>query len=243
MPRREADPRSCSRRRRAFVPTRPREPEGEGRAGGGGRCRRHRPRRRLRALNRATRDFAAVAFRVHAPAPVCAASETAFGSAAAPQNTKRREPRPRLTATGRGEPPPRLKPGGLTRRRPAATAPSGWDAVASARKPRIARTRKRGKPFVEARKGFATALEALIRRRMPVARNNSSRRSANSAALRGKFMNTERPTAGRQEKTGSCASRIPVGFVAPSGCFGFDAKTFVGLTATALAFFASGPLR
>ena len=81
--------------------------------------------------------------------------------AAAPQTTKRREPRPRLTAVGCGEPSPRLKPDGLMRRRPAAATPSGLGAVASARKPRVARTRTRGEPHVDGTKtlrGFSRTM-------------------------------------------------------------------------------------
>ena len=71
------------------------------------------------------------------------------GWATASRNTKRREPRPRLTAIGRGEPSPRLKPDGLSRLRPATANPSGRGASAPARTPRVARTRKRGEPCVD----------------------------------------------------------------------------------------------
>ncbi len=74
------------------------------------------------------------------------------GWATASRNTKRREPRPRLTAIGRGEPSPRLKPDGLSRLRPATANPSGRGASASARTPRVARTRKRGEPCVDCTK-------------------------------------------------------------------------------------------
>ncbi len=110
--------------------------------------------------------------------------QLAFGSAATPQNTKRREPRPRLTATDRGEPSPRPKPDGLTRRRPATVSPSGRDAIASARKPRVARTRKRGKPRVEARKGFAASLEALTWLRRNGSRGGSARAGIRCGAWR-----------------------------------------------------------
>ena len=77
-------------------------------------------------------------------------------------NTKRREPRPRRAAIACGEPSPRLKPDGLARRRPVAATPSGLGAVASARKPRVARTRNPNKPFVETRKRFAASLERTL---------------------------------------------------------------------------------
>ena len=82
--------------------------------------------------------------------------------ATASQTTKRREPRPRRAATVRGGPSPRLKPDGLARRRPVAATPSGLGAVASARKPRVARTRNPNKPFVETRKRFAASLERTL---------------------------------------------------------------------------------
>ena len=81
--------------------------------------------------------------------------------AAAPQTTKRREPRLRLTAVDCGEPSPRIKPDGLMRRRPAAATPSGLGAVASARTPRVARTRTRGEPHVDGTKtlrGFSRTM-------------------------------------------------------------------------------------
>ncbi len=43
--------------------------------------------------------------------------------------------------------------------------------------------------------------------------------------LREKFINTERPVAGRLEVTGRFASRMPVGFVAPSGRLGLTQRT------------------
>ena len=89
--------------------------------------------------------------------------------ATASLTTKRREPRPRLTAIDCGEPSPCLKPDGLMRRRPAAATPSGMGAVASARKPRVARTRKR----------FAPSLEASIR-----CRHKGSRAEVRRVALR-----------------------------------------------------------
>ena len=100
--------------------------------------------------------------------------------AAAPLNTKRREPRPRLTAIDCGEPSPRLKPDGLMRRRPAAATPSGLGAVASARKPRVARTRTRGEPHVDGTKtlrGFSRSLDSVLSQGFAQGRGGSSRRS------------------------------------------------------------------
>ena len=81
--------------------------------------------------------------------------------ATASQTTKRREPRPRRAAIACGEPSPRLKPDGLARRRPATATPSGVGAVASARTPRVARTRTRGAPCVDGTKtlrGFSRTM-------------------------------------------------------------------------------------
>ena len=102
-----------------------------------------------------------------------------FGSADM-LTTKRREPRPRLTATGCGEPSPRLKPDGLMRRRPAAATPSGLGAVASARTPRVARTRTRGESFVDGTKtlrGFSRSLDSVLSQGFAQGRGGSSRRS------------------------------------------------------------------
>ena len=89
------------------------------------------------------------------------ANSAALRDVSATLNTKRREPRPRLTAIACGEPSPRLKPDGLMRRRPAAATPSGLGAVASARTPRVARTRTRGEPHVDGTKtlrGFSRTM-------------------------------------------------------------------------------------
>ena len=100
--------------------------------------------------------------------------------AAAPLNTKRREPRPRLTAIDCGEPSPRLKPDGLMRRRPATATPSGLGAVASARKPRVARTRTRGESYVDGTKvlrASSRSLDSVLSQWFAQSRRGSSRRS------------------------------------------------------------------
>ena len=107
--------------------------------------------------------------------------------ATASLTTKRREPRSRLTAIDCGEPSPRLKPDGLRRRRPATVNPSGRNAVASARTPRVARTRKLGEPFVDGTKTLrvsSRSLDSVSSQGFAQRRRGSSRRSADSATLR-----------------------------------------------------------
>ena len=100
--------------------------------------------------------------------------------AAAPQTTKRREPRPRRAAIACGGPSPRLKPDGLMRRRPDTATPSGVGAVASARTPRVARTRTRGESYVDGTKtlrGFSRSLDSVLSQGFAQSRRGSSRRS------------------------------------------------------------------
>lgn len=85
--------------------------------------------------------------------------------------------------TGRGETPPRLKPDGLPRRR-LAPPPLRGLTRRRARTPRVARTRKPGEPFVEARKGLAASLEALIWPCRNGSRGGAGIRCGLSAALR-----------------------------------------------------------
>ena len=62
---------------------------------------------------------------------------------------------------------------------------------------------------------------SLFVNRRAVSRTRRFVVARSAEALCEKFINTERPTAGRQEVSGSLASRLPVALVAPSDCLGF----------------------